>query len=184
MANTDFTHHSHIALDACTVLSLYATYRIQEIVAAISSKFVITEYVLNEEVKYIFDEDGKEKVRIHLQPFIKNGDILIADLTDNEMETALNFMAEDNEDGEAFTGAIAFHRDWAIATDENKALTFFRKRTPQNQLFTTLDIIKYWTDSVEMSTAEISKILRDIQVRRGYKISRNHHLQTWWANHI
>lgn len=168
-------------LDTCTVLSLYATYRIPQIASVLGAKLTITEYVLVEEVKYIFD-DHQARVTVDLTPHIKSGDLLIVNPTELEMETAVDFMSDENEDGESFTGAVAFHRNWAIATDEKKALKYFQKHAPNNQLFTTLDIVKYWADISALPPSEVSKVLRDIRVRRGYMISPTHHLLGWWSS--
>ena len=178
-------NHDHIILDACCVINLYASSYIESILSSIPIHVIVADYVKNEEVLNILagpeeDVDSK-KEPVDLQPLIDRGLIKVVS-PDNETESeAFVYFASEIDDGEAITGAIAYHRNWAIGTDDKKATDLFWREAPQNQIISTPELLKYWTDSNNPSTEEISKALQNIHIRARYFPDENHPLYDWWV---
>jgi hypothetical protein len=111
--------HSHVVLDACCVLNFCASGYLIEILESISSQVAVTEVVIQRELltlKKLQDEDERDENQFDLA--IQKGMISVVDFnTDIEEETFISYVFELGDDGESATGAIALHRDWAIATD-------------------------------------------------------------------
>jgi hypothetical protein len=64
-----------------------------------------------------------------LEAAINHGLLLVEDFRDDrEAETFVNYASLLGDDGESATCAIAVHREWAIATDDRKAISFFNER--------------------------------------------------------
>ena len=178
-------NHDHIILDACCVINLYASSYIESILSSIPIHVIVADYVKNEEVLNILagpeeDVDSK-KEPVDLQPLIDRGLIKVVS-PDNETESeAFVYFASEIDDGEAITGAIAYHRNWAIATDDKKATDLFWREAPQNQIISTPELLKYWTDSNNPSTEEISMALQNIHLRARYFPDESHPLCDWWV---
>ena len=162
-----------IIFDACTMISLHVTGRIEEILkATLITNLYICEYVHSVELR-----------RINLSNLIHSNLINVVDLTDEEEVTSVNFAAYNNENGEIFSGAIAFHRDWAIATDDRKAIMFFESQVPNLEILTTPELIKYWEDSLSIPQSEVSLCIQNIEKLANYTLSKRHPLGRWWHNH-
>ena len=86
------------------------------------------------------------------------------------------------DDGEAVTGAIAVHRNWAIATDDKAAIRVFNQMAPQLQIITTPELIKYWAEKCQPSAQTIHNCLQNIEVGARYRPGRQHPLYTWWQD--
>ena len=176
--------HDRILLDACCVMTLYASGRMREILASIQPQMVVCRYILEKEALYTFtgpDEDVRsEKTPIDLTTLIDEGHIEITSLS-GEAET-LSFvnLASRLDDGEAQTIAIAVNRNWGVATDEKKAGKVLREIAPTLQIITTPDFLKHWADSAKIPEAEVCAVLRSVRRRAIYRPGRGHHLYDWW----
>src|SRR5947208_17094709 len=106
--------HNCIILDACCVITLYITERMGDILGSVPKPFVIADYVFRNEI-----------LRFDLQALIDQGLLtVVSPGSEEEQDTFIDF-AVHLDDGEAMTGAIAVHRNWAIATDDRKATSLF-----------------------------------------------------------
>ena len=113
--------HTYVILDACCLITLHESGHMADILESIPSSVAVAAYVRDEEI-----------LRFDLQPFIDRGLIFIVDLeSEDEENTAVDFAFMLRDNGEAFTGAIALHRNWAIGTDDRQAREFFSRETPQ-----------------------------------------------------
>ena len=123
----------------------------------------------------------KEILQFDLQPLIDEGLLLVVDLeSPAEQNTAVDFAAVLRDNGESFTGAIARHRNWAIATDDRKAISFFVQTTPNLQILSTLELVKNWVDSDAPSFEIVRDALARIRVEVPYVPSKSHPLYNWW----
>ena len=174
-----------IILDACCIINLYASGQMDGILQSISKSVAVAAYVRDEEALRIFGEpEGnvtRKYERIDLQPFIDCG-LLTVVLPETEAEniTFINFAAALGGDGEAITGAIAFHRNWSIGTDDRKAISFFAQNIPQLQVITTPELIKDWVDTTHPSFEIIHATLQRIRARARYEPHPKHRLYDWW----
>lgn len=174
--------HPCVILDASCAINLYASRQMEAILAAIPVQVTIAEYVSSDEVLMVRSDplDGPQiKESINLQPFVDSNKLQIISLTSVEEVSAVNFAAT-LDNGEAFTGAVALHRKWAMALDDRQAISFYKQEAPHLQIVGTLDLIKYWADTNLPSKDAIQKTLRNIRVRARYMPKHNHVLYQWW----
>lgn len=117
---------SHLLLDACCILNFWASGHLMEILKAIPAQVAVTQVVLEEELQILqrLKNEG-DKSAIQFEKAINQEIIKTVDFdSDAEAETFVNYLTNNLDDGEALTCAIAFHRQWAIATDDKKAISF------------------------------------------------------------
>ncbi len=179
--------HDAIILDACCVMNLYASNKMDEIVASISESVVVHVYVKDVEALTVYkvskSESPTEKEPIILQPLIEAGLIIVVDFESAaEKISFVNLAANRLDDGEAATGAIALHRGWAIATDDRKCRSLFNKEAPHIELISTPQLIKHWADSITTSPQVVSNIIRNVEARANYLVGRRDHLYSWWQS--
>jgi hypothetical protein len=177
-----------IILDACCIINLYASGQMGNILKSISKKVAVAAYVRDEEARRIFSgvngDITKKYEQVDLQPFIDCGLlIVVSPKTEAENITFVNFAAVIGGDGEAVTGAIALHRNWSIGSDDRKAIAFFRQNTPQLQVITTPELIKYWVDIVNPPRDAVSVALQRVRMCARYEPNLTHKLYDWWQKH-
>jgi len=180
--------HECIILDACCIINLYASRQFGNILEAIPASVAIATYVREEEVLKVYGgpaEDVMQKEeQIDLQPFIDRGLLLpVSPESEAENVTYVNFAAS-LDDGEAIIGAIAVHRNWAIGSDDRRAISFFAKEAPQLQRISTLELMKHWVDSTELPADVVRNALRNVRFRAKYVPHSKHPLYHWWRTYL
>lgn len=100
--------------------------------------------------------------------------------SEDESESFVNYAAVLGDDGESATCAIAIHRAWAIATDDKAAISFFQQAAPYLQIFSTPEIIKYWSEAAGLDSSELRDALNAIKVKGRYLPHKSHPLRSWW----
>jgi predicted nucleic acid-binding protein len=176
--------HSHLILDACCILNFSASGNLISIIKSIPAQVVITEVVRKQELKSLQSLENEENEgAIQLENAIQQGLLLVIDFeSEAEEETFVNYVFELGDDGESSTFAIAFHREWAVATDDKCAMTFFQKSVPDCQLLSTLEIIKYWSEDIKLDSTSLKTALNSIKVKGRYLPNKRHHLYSWWES--
>lgn len=173
--------HSHLVLDACCILNLCASGYFIEIIKSIPVQVVVAEVVRSKELltlQHLTNEKSKD--RNQFEAAIEKRLLLVVDFnSDHEAETFVNY-ASIMDDGESASGAIAVHRNWAIATDDKKAIAFFQREAPYLQILCTLEIIKNWADISDISSTTLRSALNSIRTQGRYIPHRNHPLLSWW----
>ncbi|MBE9011036.1 hypothetical protein IQ250_12545 [Pseudanabaenaceae cyanobacterium LEGE 13415] len=175
---------SHLVLDACCILNFCASRHLILILKAISAQVVVTAVVKEKELLTLQRLETEENEgATQFETAISQGLILVVDFeSEVEEETFVNYAFELGDDGESATCAIAFHRDCAIATDDKKAVSFFKKEAPHLQILSTLEIIKSWSDQSNLSSDQLRSVLTDVRRRGRYAPHKNHPLLDWWEN--
>jgi predicted nucleic acid-binding protein len=175
---------SHIVLDTCCILNFYASGKFLEILEAIPAQVVVTEVVRSQELKTLQRLGNEENEgAIYFEKAIKEGLVLIVDFeSEEEAETFINYTAQMKDEGESATFAIAFHREWSVATDDKRAISFLKKEAPHIQIISTLEAIEYWSEKSNIDSATLKSALSAIRVRARYQPPRNHPLLSWWEN--
>lgn len=168
-------------LDACSLINLYATRRIAEILTGHPGQFCVVD-VARREAGYVFrggaGPDAAEREAIDLTRLEASG--LLATLTaesEEELRTYIDLTLE-MDDGEAMTGAIAIHRRFGVITDDRKALRILTERGVPCD--TSLNVIKEWIEREHLAVEEVQGILLDIRQRARYLPHRTHPLCSWW----
>lgn len=142
----------------------------ESILKSIPPQIYVAAYVSEEEVK-----------SCDLTRFIETGLIhIVTPTSDEEAENMVNFAVKFKADGEAYTGAIALSRGWALATDENRVLKFFAQEMPHIQLITTPELLKHWVDTANPDSQIVHESLTTVEQIGRYSISTNHPCYPWW----
>lgn len=169
--------HDTIILDACCAINLFYSGQLPAILAATGKMIAISSYVYEEEL-----------LRCDFQPLVRTNQISIIspeleteELTEELEELIVDF-AMIIEDGEAYTGAIAAHYNWAIASDERKVLSVFASRVRHLGLVTTPDFIENWARKEAIPQDEVRIVLQHIQTNGHYKPSSINPLFGWWQS--
>lgn len=164
-------------LDACSVLTLYATQRMAEVLTALPGSVAVVDLV-EQEALYIRQVVEGELVSqpVDLGPLVATGMLsVVATQAEAELETFVD-LAVDLDDGEALTAALAIHRGWVLVTDDAKAERLLAGRV---RLRSTLDLIKVWADAEQVPDDDLHRMVRGIY-ERGYAPPRRHPLKPWW----
>ncbi|QYX32021.1 hypothetical protein [Sphaerospermopsis torques-reginae] len=173
--------HSHIILDACCVLNLFASGQFLAILKSLPAEIVLTTVVQERELKTLqkLQEEENDAV-LEFEAAIQQGLLKVVDFeSEAEEESFVNY-AVVLDDGEAATLAIAVHREWAVATDDNKAIKFFKQNFPNLQILSTPEIIKYWSEAENSDSAMLSNVLNMIKIKGRYVPPKNSPLYNWW----
>jgi len=176
-------NHSYLVLDACCLLNIFASDRGIDILKALPVQRVVTQVVCDDELKTLqsLDDGTNEEGAEQFQLALTQGLLTVVDFeTEVEAESFLNYIAENLDDGEAATCAIAFQRKWAIATDDKKAISFTKKEAPQIQIISTLELVKYWSDEVNPDLNDLRLALETIRFTGKYIPHKRHPLYAWW----
>jgi len=174
-----------VILDACCVINLCASLCTKRILSSIPVRVHVADYVMSNEGLSVLSGPVEScaaiKEPIDLRPFVDNGEIEVVSLDgEKELDTFLYFASE-VDDGEAITGAIAYHRRLAIATDDVKATKLFNREAPEIQVISTPELLRHWADNDNASFQDISAALRNIRFRARYAPEETHVSYRWWV---
>lgn len=166
-----------LLLDACVVINLYASGYMQEIVHALPGHVAIVDLVRAESLAIRSPEDDTDqRETIDLSPLVDRGLIDVLSATGDELDTFID-LAITLDDGEAMTAALAIRRGYSIATDDRAALRVLNGRV---RIYSTLEILKQWADTLQVSENHLQDALASLRVRGSYMPGRGHPLRTWW----
>ena len=174
-----------IILDASCLLNLYATGFLREIASAIDVRLEVADYVLEYEAIYTWLPSGtdgdEESVPLDLSPLMAEGLIHAIGLENPVEQVTFVELATLVDDGEAVTGALAFHRRCSVATDDRKARRVFGERIPSVRLVSTLDLLKLWADIGRATDADLRTAMIAMRSGASYIPSNRDPLFEWWA---
>jgi hypothetical protein len=175
---------THLILDACCVLNFNASGCFMEILQSLPAQVVVTQVVRERELLTLQKLNDERCVNENqLEAAINHGLLLVEDFRDDrEAETFVNYASLLGDDGESATCAIAVHREWAIATDDRKAISFFQREAPHLQILSSLEIIKHWSVVSNVATAELREVLWNVRTRGRYVPHKSHPLLPWWQD--
>lgn len=170
---------SHTLLDACAVLSLYATGHLAEILGTMNGPVSIADLVVKEAlfIRQILDGEVEHE-RVNLVPFIELGLLDVVDAnTEQELLTFID-LAVDLDDGEAMSAALALQRNCVLVTDDRKAERLLDGRV---HMRSTLDVIRNWAEVQQIPEADLRAALTGVD-QRGYRPASRHALYEWWED--
>jgi hypothetical protein len=175
---------THVILDACCVLNFCASGNFIEILQSLPAQVVVTQVVRDRELLSLQRlTDASRANGNQFEAAINHGLLLVEDFCDDdEAETFVNYASVLGDDGESATCAIAVHREWAIATDDRKAISFFQREAPHLQILSCLEIIKHWSIVSNVANAELRDVLVNVRTCGRYVPHRNHPLLPWWQD--
>lgn len=174
-------HAPILIADTSTLLNLYASDKFEEILRVLSTPVTIVDIVMNE-TQYILRNGIKEQV--DLSPYIIKGLLNITSFESGAERAQFIQFTQDLDDGEAATGAIAFHRKWDIAIDDKKGRTIFAREIPSSVCVGTLDIIAHVADCMQWDDAMITTIIKTIRSQARFCPQKGSLLETWWNSYL
>ncbi len=167
--------------DSSVLLNLLAADCISEIVVAMDWEIAICPAVRNE-TKKLRDLSTGDMVTVDIEPLIAAGQLRLIEM-DGENEAALYVQqASIVDDGEAMSIAIAASRGIELAIDDKQALNHVRRTFPHVKLWTTPELLKYWSDAAAVAPARLRNAIVNIETRSRYFPSKSHPLASWWLN--
>ena len=179
-------HFDSLLLDANCLLNLYATGRLREITVALPYQFWVADYVVEYEALFIW-RPGPTDARdvqepVDLTPLLEESLIQRKCLEHPAEEATYVGLAAHLDDGEAITGALAFHRDCSIATDDRKARRILAQLNPPVQLVSTLQLLKLWAKEATVPQDELRAAMADMQSGASYIPGARDPLYEWWRS--
>jgi predicted nucleic acid-binding protein len=175
-------------LDACCLINLFATGRIEEILHVLPYRFATSRFVATKEVLTIAraDQGGEpiEREVISLAQLEGSGILSFSDLsTDQEMEDFVRF-AEELDDGEASVCTLALSHRGGIATDDRKTLRVLARMVPRVDVVQTTELLYEWAQLSKASDRSISDVLQAIRIRGRFHPRRDAPRFDWWVGHL
>ncbi|MBD2626561.1 hypothetical protein [Trichormus variabilis] len=174
--------HSHIILDACCVLNLCATGHFLAILKSLPAEIVVT-VVQERELNTLqrLQEEENDAV-LEFEEAIQKGLLKVVDFESEEEEESFVNYTVDLDDGESATCALAFHRGWAIETDDKGAIRFIQQTASYIQILSTPEIIKHWSAVANINSSTLRDVLKAIRFKANYSPPNDHPLRNWWTN--
>lgn len=163
--------HDGLMLDACILINLNASGQMEAILRSIPPQVAVAAYVSEYEIRS-FD----------LQPFIDKGLLMVVDIdlaSDADTNRVANYANALGADGEAYTGAIAVSKNWAIGTDERRVLKYFEREMPHLQKITTHELVKHWADTTAPERETVRLALQQIAIIGKFVINAQHPCFEW-----
>ena len=173
-----------LLLDASCLLNLYATGRLREIAAMLPYQLRVADYVLEQEALYTWLPDPastrEQRVPVDLSFLVREGLIQVMRLEHLEEELTFVDLAALVDDGEAVTGALAFHRRCSLATDDRKARRVLGEQVPTVPLVSTLELLRLWAQEASVPGAELRAAMTAMRSGASYVPGDRDPLYTWW----
>ena len=176
-------HFDSLLLDANCILNLYATGHLREITCGLPYQFRIADYVLKHEALYIWHPsptDGSVvQEPVEMTPLVEEGLIQLMRLEGSAEEATFVELAADLDDGEAVTGALAFHRGCPVATDDRKARRVLGQLIPPVELVSTLELLKQWSEDNQIPKEQLASAMATMQSCASYRPGRRDPRYEW-----
>ena len=176
-----------LLLDCCSLLNLYATRLLPEVIRAIPYRVIVAQTVVAEGT-YVLKggsgDDAGERELVDIEPLVQDGLITVWNLeTEAEYTSLVNFAAE-VDDGEAATCALALHRGGMVVTDDGKTRRVLPRLAPGVNSLTTSEVMKLWADAAHVGHEILRNALLDIQTRGNFICGKRDPLLAWWNDLI
>ncbi len=175
----DLPQGSLLLLDACCLINLFATGRIQEILQTLPYDFATSRLVATKEILSIAQtgETGRE---VMSPERLESLNLAILDLSSEEEIAGFVRFAIDLDDGEASICALAVTRGGAVATDDRKALRLLDGLTHRVSVVQTPELVHEWARLSRAPQGEIGQILRAVRQRARFYPRRDAPEFDWW----
>ena len=180
-----FSERPLLLLDACCLINLFATERIEEILAALPYRFATSRFVATKEVLSIARSTEAESplereiIEPHRLEDLENLSLL--DLTSQEEMADFVRFAADLDDGEASVCALAISRKGRVATDDRKTLRLLRRMVPEVATIQTSALLYEWARLCKIPKDTTGDVLRLVRQRARFYPPREAPYFEWWA---
>ena len=175
-----------VFLDACCVINLFATGRIEEILRVLPYRFAVSQLVADEEVLTIRrsadSTEHTEREAVSPRELESSGCLIISDGVTLEEQTEFARFAVDLDEGEASACALAVVHGGAVATDDRKALRVLEESGAQVPTLQTPELLYEWARRSRAPSREVSQALLGIRDRARYYPRRTVAHFSWWES--
>lgn len=175
-----------LLLDACCLINLFATGRIEEILRCLPWRFATSQLVATREVLAIrrSAEAGEplEREVISLVQLERSGSLTFLDFSTEEEKIEFIRFAMELDDGEASICALAVTRGAGVATDDRKALRILDQVAPQVPVAQTPEILYEWAHLSQAREGEIGDVLKAVRDRARFYPRRDAPRFDWWES--
>lgn len=181
-------HGGLLLLDACCLINLLATGRIEEILSTLPYRFATSRLVATTEiltiVRDVEPDAPLEREVIFPAQLEAMEDLTLLDLvTDEEIADFVRFAVE-LDDGEASVCASAIAHQGAVATDDRKALRVLGRVAPRVPTVQTPELFYTWARVSRANEREIGEVLRAVRNRGQFHPRRDAPCFEWWDSHF
>lgn len=171
-------------LDTCAELNLAASGAFEEVVTTWHHPVAVSERASRSEALYTLapglESGQREKVPLGLSQFVASGVIMeLSGESDVELMTRIG-LERILDPGEACVAALAIHRGHSVITDDRAARGLLQSEHPGLPLFTTLDMIKYWSDSQCITSEKLREVFWRLRQGANFVPSRKLPHWEWW----
>jgi predicted nucleic acid-binding protein len=166
--------------DACVLLNLLATGRIEEVLGAFDCSFGIVAEVAAETL-YLKNPSAGTKDLVDIQPLVDDGILFITSVETAAEQSSFVHYAALLDDGEAMSLAIATERNWLLATDDRKTQNLIEREHLRVGPVTTVKLLQRWQSRRAIDDESMSKVLNRIWERASYRPKPSTDEGQWWA---
>ena len=175
---------ARVLLDACCLINLLATDRLEEILRALpcelaTSRFIVTNEVLSLRSSPISGAP-EERELISSERLERSDCLTILEASGQEEIAQVARFGEELDDGEASICALAVTRGGAVATDDAKALRVLQRLAPGVSTVQTPELLFEWARISRPSHDQIGKMLRAVRHRARFHPRRDAPRFEWW----
>lgn len=172
-------------IDACCLINLFASGKIESILKSGRRPHFISHQVLQESltIRQPDPDDASAFVRVPVSPsaLIESGLLGLCDFeSSSESQLFVEFAAR-IDDGEASCLAIAKSRDWTVVTDDRKAIRLANESGIN--VVTTPELLQEWVRIAAPPKNEISAAIRNIERFARFHLGRSVRHVEWWNAH-
>ncbi len=177
-----------VLLDACCVINLFATGRIEEILRLLPYRFAVSQLVADEEVLSIRSTadsaEHPDRRPVNPRELESSGCLEVMDLATPVEKTEFARFAVDLDDGEASICALAVVHGGAVATDDRKALRVLDRLALQVPALQTPELLHEWVRRSRALPQEVRRALLDIRDRARFYPRRAAPHFSWWTGYF
>jgi predicted nucleic acid-binding protein len=170
-------------LDACSLLNLYASMRLEQIAKALGLQFSVLPVVYPNESQFVYARDGLsrlERTALDLSAILKSGVVRIEeDLSETENMLYLEFAAAGIDDGEAITAAAAITRGGGLVTDDRKARRVIAESGHKVEIISSIGLVRRWVEQQKIGVTEAQEVLLNIEICANYMIGKRESELAW-----
>lgn len=170
-------------IDACCLINLYASGKINDILPACGGSYYVSEQVGRESLS-IRQPDPHDPSLLVVSPIDLSASLSTGLLLSCRVECAAEIQsyvefATELDDGEASCLALAKSRGWLVATDDRKAMRVASESGIA--VITTPELIECWVKANSPGQSEIIDTLHRIERFANFRPRRASPLHGWWT---
>lgn len=180
-----------LLLDACCLINLFASGRIEDVLGLLPYRFATSELVADREALSIRGaaQAGATPERVALAPrdLERSGHLDVLPVASEEELTEFVRFAAELDDGEASVCALAVVHGGGVATDDRKALRILGRvgsEVPALWTVQTPELLYQWARRSRASAAEVREALRAVVDRGRFSPRAEAPRYAWWVRSL